>query len=95
MKLDKTTSVEVRPNSKAGISSVPKSVATRLGNVENLTQAVIWVGLIALVAIVVSVTTMVIDQEHFNNETYKEQTTNLQTQVQALQDEVSSLKATK
>jgi hypothetical protein len=70
-----------------------KAINRRLGNLEGLTTAVLWLGLIALFGVFVSVATLVVDQEHFNNETYREQTTNLQTQVQALQDEISSLKS--
>jgi hypothetical protein len=78
----KTKSVEVSPDPKVGITSVSKSVRTRLTNVENITQAVLWVGIISLVAIVVTVSGMVIDQFHFNNQTYKDQSdkTNLELQ---------------
>jgi hypothetical protein len=80
--------------SKSSASPSPhQQMSARIGGLEKLTTAVLWLGLITLFGIFVAVTTLVIDQEHYNNQTYREQTTNLQTQIQALQDEINSLKS--
>lgn len=92
-KKESVITIDQASTPSAATPSVHKAINKRLGNLEGLTTAVLWLGLIALFGIVVSVATLVIDQEHFNNETYREQTTNLQTQVQALQDEINSLKS--
>jgi hypothetical protein len=64
----------------------------RFATIETLVYAVVFVALVSLVGIVVAVCTLVIDQMHFNNETYREQSINLQSQVQVLQTEIQDLK---
>jgi hypothetical protein len=91
VKANQVTSVEVKPNPKAGIGSIPKSVSARLGNVEKLTQAILWVGLIALVAIIVSVGGMVIDQMHFNNQSYRDQSQKTELMMQEINTRIDQI----
>jgi len=59
--------------SNSASASGNKSIRSRLGNLENVTQAVLWVGLASVAAVIASSCAMVIDQMHFNNQTYRDQ----------------------
>lgn len=90
------------PSKNSASASPGKKFGERLGNLENVTQAVLWVGLISLVAVVVAVTAMVIDQFHFNNQSYRDQTqasnaaiNSLSTEVQNLSNQVTQLEKSK
>ncbi len=66
----------------------------RFANIETLVYAVVFVALVTLVGIVVAVCAMVVDQLHFNNQTYREQSDKNQAEIQALRAELNSLKPT-
>jgi hypothetical protein len=69
-----------------------KTVNSRLGNVEGITTAVLWVGIISVVGVVVTCCGMVLDQVHFNNQTYKDQSDKNNLQMQQLQLESDALR---
>jgi hypothetical protein len=93
VKAEKSTSIEIRPNSKAGISSLPKSFTNRLSGVENLSKAILAVALISLVGIIVTVSAMVLDQMHFNNQAYRDQSDKTNLQIQELNLRIDALKS--
>jgi hypothetical protein len=72
------------PAQNSASPSGSRSLKQRLFNVENLTQAVLWVGIISLVAVVVTVSAMVLDQMHFNNQTYRDQSDKASAEYQEL-----------
>jgi hypothetical protein len=72
--------------------NILKQHGQRIGTLEILIYTIAFVALISLVGIVISVVSLVVDQEHFNNETYREQSTTLQTDIQVLQAQINSLK---
>jgi hypothetical protein len=72
--------------SNAAAPSGTSAIKKRLLNVENITQAVLWVGVIAVAAAIISSCAMVLDQMHFNNQTYKDQSEKNQVEV----DEVNT-----
>lgn len=76
----------------SGIGSIPQSVRARLGDVETLTKAVLWVGLAALAAVVVTASALVLDQMHFNNQTYRDQSDKTNLQMQELNLQIEALK---
>lgn len=102
--MTKETYIDVKKAaSKNSASPSPgKKFTERLGNLENLTQAVLWVGLATIVGVLITCCALVIDQMHFNNQTYRDQSdkTNLQIQelnlrIDALQQQIKSANATK
>lgn len=56
----------------------------RLTGVENLTKAILWVSFIALFGVFMSAFALVIDQMHFNNQTYRDQSRDIQKRYDAL-----------
>lgn len=68
-----------------------RNLSKRLFNVESVTQAVLWVGIISLVAVVVTVSAMVIDQFHFNNQTYRDQSDKTNAQIEELNTRIDGL----
>lgn len=91
--MSKTPVIEVnRAGTQNKASASPtKKLGERLGNVENVTQAVLWVGLISLVAIVVAVSAMVLDQFHFNNQTYHDQSDKNNAEIEELNTRTDAL----
>jgi hypothetical protein len=93
-------SVEITLDKTAGVSSSPASVKSRLTDVENLTKAILWVGIISVVGVIITCCTLVIDQMHFNNQTYKDQSSlndvklqEFSTRIELLNRELESQKA--
>ena len=80
------------PSRNTASASGSRSIKQRLFNVENVTQAVLWVGIISLVGIVVTVSGMVIDQLHFNNQTYRDQSAKTDLEMQELNQRIDALK---
>lgn len=77
----------------AATPSANKKFGKRLGNIENITQAVLWVGVISLVAVVVTVVGMVIDQMIFNNQTYKDQSDKTNAQILEINTRIELMNA--
>jgi len=73
-----------------GLDAYKAETDKKLADIEQLTKYILWVGLISLVAVIVAVTGLVIDQIHFNNQTYRQENND---RVQLLQDEINNLKA--
>lgn len=83
-----------KTTSKNTASTSPtKKLGERIGNVENITQAVLWVGIISLISVVVAVTAMVIDQFHFNNQTYQNQSDKNASEFKELNARIDTLQA--
>lgn len=89
----KESVIEIGKSSDNASPSPHQRINKRLGDIEGLTRTVLWVGLITLVGVVVAVAAMILDQEHFNNETYREQSASLQVQIETLQQELNSAKS--
>jgi len=75
-----------------------QNVKGRLGNIENITQAVLWVGLATIVAVVIAFGALVLDQMHFNNQTYRDQSNvndlkyqEMTKQIELLSQKIESL----
>lgn len=75
----------------SGISSLPQSVKARLTDVETLTKAVLWVGVAAVAAVIVTTCGLVLDQMHFNNQTYRDQSEKSNLQIQELRLRIDTL----
>ena len=65
--------IEITPDRNTDITSVSQGVKNRLTDVENQTKAIYWVGVISLVGVIIASFALVIDQMHFNNQTYRDQ----------------------
>jgi cell division protein FtsL len=72
--------------------SAQKQNEKRFTSIETLVYAVIFVAIISLVGIVVAVTTLVIDQMHFNNQTYRDQSDKTNLQIQQLNLQIETLR---
>lgn len=84
--------IEVNDSTTSAVSTSPtKKFGKRLGNLENLTQAVLWVGISTIVAVLVTCCALVLDQMHFNNQTYREQSRLDDEQFKALQKQNDAL----
>lgn len=73
-------------------SAVQQKNERRFSTIESLVYAVIFVAIISLVGIVVAVTTLVIDQMHFNSQTYRDQSDKTNLQIQELNLQIDVLK---
>ena len=82
-----TSETELTPS-----SAVQRKNERRFSTLETLVYAVIFVAVISLVGIVVAVTTLVIDQMHFNNQTYRDQSEKTNLQIQELNLRIDALK---
>lgn len=82
----------IEPSTKSvGVSSAP-SVTTRLSEVENLTKAILFVVAVTLVGVLVALITLIVDQQHFDDEMYKQQSGTFQQQLDQLKTQLNSKK---
>lgn len=97
--------VEQSKSKGTASTSTHKNIFARLGKLENLTTAVLWLGVITLIGVVVGLGAIVVDNLHFNNETYdnykneqgivQNELTNDTNRISQLQGEINGLKACK
>jgi hypothetical protein len=83
----------INPHSDVGLETYKKVTDKRFADMEQLTKAILFVAIIALIGVVVAVAGLVIDQMHFNNSTYNKQYGDDQAEIRLLQSEVNELKA--
>ncbi|QQR52654.1 hypothetical protein IPG36_00815 [bacterium] len=61
----------------------------RITSIESLVHAVLFVAVISMVGIVVAVVGLVIDELHFNNQTYRQQSEKTQLEIEYLKQQLS------
>jgi|ERR1039458_8395587 cell division protein FtsL len=74
-----------------GLSPVNQTLKDKLDDIDNVVKAVIVVLLVMVGAMVVATVNMYLDQAHFNNEIYKEQSGQFQTQLNSEQSQINAL----
>lgn len=85
---------ELEPKTDSGITTAWMGATDkRIGDIEQLTKYILGIAILTILAIVVAVIGIVVDQMRFNNQSYKQQSSDSQTQIRLLQEEVNSLKA--
>ncbi|MDB5186251.1 MAG: hypothetical protein JWL85_774 [Candidatus Saccharibacteria bacterium] len=84
--------VNVPKSGGDGIEAYQRANDKRIKGIEDLTKAVLVVALISLVGIVVAVVGLLLDQMHFNNQTYRQDSSDSQAQIRLLQDEINQIK---
>lgn len=75
-----------------GLQVFMDATAKKFADVEQLTKAILFVAVISLIGTVVAVVGLVVDQMHFNNQTYVQQAARNQDAVDQLRAEVQDLK---
>jgi len=68
-----------------------KNTEDRFSDIEGLTKAILYVGIISLVSVIVAVLAIFLEQVRFNNATYDQRKTDSQQQIELLKDEVRTL----
>lgn len=61
----------------------------RVSDIESLIKTVLIVVVVSVAAMILAAVVLVIEEFHFNNQTYREQSTNLQSQINTLQTEIN------
>jgi hypothetical protein len=83
----------IQISNDGGLGAYQEKTNKRFADIEQLTKAIIFLAIITLIGVVVAVSGLVIDQMHFNNQTYTQGASDNKTEIQLLQDEVNQLKA--
>ena len=83
--------ITVQPEDSDEIVGNVALYEARLGKVESLIQAVLWVGVITLVGVVVAVVGLFIEQSHFNLQMYSNRSEVQETQMKELNLKVKVL----
>ncbi len=80
------------PESGSVVGSQLKEHGKRIGSLEILIYTIAFVAVITLVGMVISVSTLVIDQLHFNNQTYRDKSDLDNLRYEELSKQIDSLK---
>lgn len=76
--------------SNTEVSSVAP-LKERVSDVESLIKTVLVVVVVSVGAMILAMCAMLLDQIHFNNQTYREQSGQIETQIQQLQLQTNSI----
>jgi hypothetical protein len=83
---------ELPRDSDGGLKAFMTATGEKFKDIETLTKAILFVAAISLVGVVVAVIGLVVDQMHFNNETYVQQAARNQETIDQLRVEVRTLR---